>query len=192
LFKDDVGFGMLDGLAYSSEDYKTRVIVTTEGLFKTWLRGHRKWWRESNVSQDPAKALSHMSFYTQATSADSAVIKYAELPIRKPASASIAFAMLSVRAQDIGPWDADEVVVSVMQGGKLYVVRVPAAAKVGPIPPCVELWNKALRKAETNPDDKIRDEGDAAFHRCFAERAPQEKGFPDLVRQAQAMALPSQ
>ena len=194
LLKGDQGFGMLDGLVWSSEDYKTRVVVTTEGLFKAWLRGHRQWWKENDVPQDPAKALAHTSFYTQAMSQDSAVIKYAELPIRKPGAASIAFAMLSARAQDIGPRDADEVVVSVMQGGKLTVVRVPAAAKVGPIPACVELWDEALRKAETNPDEKIRDEGDAAFHRCFAERAPREKGFADLVRQAQAIAdaLPNQ
>src|SRR5258708_5914371 len=81
LSKGDQGFGMLDGLAYVSEDFKTRVIVSTEGLFKAWLRGHRTWWNDNDVPQDTAKALRHTSFYTQAMSQDSAVFNYAELPI---------------------------------------------------------------------------------------------------------------
>jgi hypothetical protein len=84
LTKGDQGFGMLDGLRYASEDYKTLAVVTTEGLFKIWLREHRKWWRDNNVPQDPANALRHTSFYTQAMSTDAAVFKYVELPIRKP------------------------------------------------------------------------------------------------------------
>ena len=51
------------------------VVVTTEGLFKIWLREHRKWWRDNNVPQDPAKALRHTSFYTQAMSTDAAVFE---------------------------------------------------------------------------------------------------------------------
>jgi hypothetical protein len=199
LLKGDQGFGLLDGLAYVSEDYKTVAVVTTESLFKIWLREHRKWWRDNNVPEDPAKALRHVSFYTQAISTDAAVSKYAELPIKKPAAASLAFAMLGARAQDVGPQDPDEVTVAVLQGGKLYVVRVAAAARIGPFPPCQALWDDAMKKSQeeyerrqANPNAKerrrrmsIEDEGDAAFRRCFAERAPREKGFADLVRQAQ-------
>src|SRR5258707_11547003 len=57
----------------------------------------------------------------------------------------------------------------------LYVVRVPASAKVR-IAACEEFWSESLRKAEANLDgvstdegEQIRVEGDAAFHRCFAE-----------------------
>jgi hypothetical protein len=186
LTKGDQGFGLLDGLRYASEDYKTQVVVSTEGLFKVWLREHRKWWRDNNVPEDQAKALRHDSFYTQAVNADAAVSKFAELPIKKPAAASLAFAMFGMSAQDVGPWEPEEVWVAVLQGGKIYVVRVAAAAKIGPFPACKAVWDRAAKKAEAAADGMaIENEGYAAFRRCFAERAPREKGFADLVRQAQ-------
>jgi hypothetical protein len=186
LTKGDLGFGMLDGLRYASEDYKTLVVVSTEGLFKVWLREHRNWWRDNNVPQEPTKALRHGSFYTQAVSSDAAVSKYVELPIKKPAAASLAFAMLSNSAQDVGPWEAEDVTMAFLQGGKLYVIRVPAVAKIGPFPACKAVWDRAAKKAEASSDSmKIENEGYAAFRRRFAERAPREKGFADLVRQAQ-------
>ena len=189
LTKGDQGFGLLDGLVYWSDDYKTQVVVSTEGLFKVWLREHRKWWRDNNVPEDQAKALRHDSFYTQAVSADAAVSKFAELPIKKPAAASFAFAMLGNTAQDVGPWEPDEVRMALLQGGKLYVVRVPAAAKIGPFPACKAVWDRAAKKAQASADGMpIENEGYAAFRRCFAERAPREQGFADLVRQAQEIA----
>src|SRR4051794_34648079 len=147
LLKGDLGFGMLDGLAYGSEDYKTRVVVTTEGLFKAWLRDHRKWWKDNELPQDPAKALAYETFYTQAVNSDATLSRYAELPIKKPQAASAAYAMLGGWAQDDGPWEPDELVMSVIQGGKLYVVRVPASTKVGPFPACQAVWDKAESKA---------------------------------------------
>ena len=186
LSQGDQGFGMLDGLRYASGDYKTQVVVTTEGLFKNWLREHRKWWGKDDVPQDPAQALRHVSFYTQAVSQDAAVFKYVELPIKKPAAASLAFAMLGTSAQDVGAWDAEEVRVAVLQGGKLYVVRVAAAAKVGPFPACNAQWDQAIKKSRG--DMKREDADHAAFRRCFVERAPRDKAFADLVRQAQEIA----
>ncbi len=150
LTKGDQGFGMLDGLRYASEDYKTLAVVTTEGLFKIWLREHRKWWRDNNVPQDPANALRHTSFYTQAMSTDAAVFKYVELPIRKPAAATLAFAMLGTSAQDVGPWEAEDVTVALLQGGKLYVVRVKTSAKIGPFPSCKAQWDQAIKKSRGN------------------------------------------
>lgn len=201
LLRSDLGFGMLDGLVYASEDYKTRVVVTTEGLFKAWLRDHRKWWKDNELPEDPAKALAHVAFYTQAVNADAALSKYAELPIKKPQAASIAYATLGGWSQDDGPWEPDELVMSVVQGGKLYVVRVPASTKLGPFPSCQAGWDEAerksneafQRKAKAPDGSKIREDGAAAFRRCFAERAPKDKGFADLVRQAQAIvdALPA-
>jgi len=195
LLRGDLGFGMLDGLVYRSEDDKTRVVVTTEGLFKTWMRDHRKGWYGREMPQDPAKALADESFYTQAVNSDATLAKYAELPIRKPAAASAASAMLGGWSQDDGPWEPDELVLSVLQGGKLTVVRVQASTKLGPFPACQAVWdaaerksNEAFQKKSKVPDGgKIREGGAAAFRRCFAEHAPKDKGFADLVRQAQAI-----
>src|SRR5262245_39433252 len=54
LFKGDAGFGLLDGLVYSSADEKTHIIVTTEALLDHWLRDHKDWWGPAvaNVPQD--------------------------------------------------------------------------------------------------------------------------------------------
>jgi hypothetical protein len=199
LIKGDMGFGLLDGVRYGAGDSDTMVVVTTEGLFKTWLREHRKWWRDNNVPQDPAEALRHDSFYTQAMSTDAAVHRFAELPVKKPAAASLVFAMVGTRAQDIGSREADEVTLALLQGAKLYLVRAKAGAKLGPFPPCNEIWTKAEQKSkaeferhQANPNARtpsrqssIEDEADKAFRRCFAERAPRDKGFANLVQQAQ-------
>ena len=115
LTKGDRASDCSTGCDMHPRTHKTMVVVTTEGLFRTWLREHRKWWRDNNVPQDPAKALRHTSFYTQAMSTDAAVFKYAELPIKKPAAASLAFAMLGTRAQDVGPWEAEEVTVALFR-----------------------------------------------------------------------------
>ena len=48
-------------------------------------------------------------------STDAAVFKYAELPVRKPAAASLVFAMVGTRAQDVGPWEAEEVTVALFR-----------------------------------------------------------------------------
>ncbi|MFZ3335779.1 MAG: hypothetical protein WA199_07485, partial [Xanthobacteraceae bacterium] len=36
----DEDFGLLDGMVYGGIDAKTRVIVTTDGLFRHWLQEH--------------------------------------------------------------------------------------------------------------------------------------------------------
>ena len=66
-------------------------------------------------------ALRDESFYTQAISTDAAVVKFNELPIAKPASATSAFAMLAGRTQDSTPNAADEVFVAALANGKVYV-----------------------------------------------------------------------
>src|SRR5436190_2128826 len=41
LFTGDQGFGVLDGLLYSSADDKTHIIVSTDGLLDHWLKEHK-------------------------------------------------------------------------------------------------------------------------------------------------------
>ena len=150
------------------------VVVTTEGLFRTWLREHRKWWNDNNVPLDPAQALRHTSFYTQALNTDAAVFKFAELPVKKPAAASLVFAMVGTRAQDVGSREANEVTLALLQGGKLYVVRVKAGTKLGPFPPCDEIWDKA---PQNSPEGL--DRADRAFRRCFACARRATRDFPN-------------
>jgi hypothetical protein len=202
LFKGDEDFGLLDGLLYSSADDKTHVVVTTDALLDHWLKEHKDWWEPPlvNVPQDVNAALQSEAFYTQALMTDAAVFRYVDLPIAKPAKATLAFAMLVGRAQDIGPVTPGEIIVSVVGGGRAFVVSAPASVKVTPIAACGEIWRQAEKAAQARgggagagssddnrSDETIRQEGDAAFHRCFAQRAKSQGFFAALVKQAQAL-----
>jgi len=204
-------FGLLDGLLYASPDGKTRVVVTTEVLLGHWLRGHKDWWGPTvpNVPQGVEAALKSEAFYTQALNTDAAISRYVEIPVSKPAKARFAFAMLVARAQDLGPRTPDELIVSIVQGARVLVVSAPAKARIDRAPACEEIWQEALRKAaksrEANEapeqkDDKLseqatrmEEEGDAAFHRCFAQHAKNQGFVAALTRQVQALVdrLPS-
>ncbi len=178
-------------------DDKTHIIVTTDALLAHWLREHKDWWgpKVANVPQQVNAALTSEAFYTQALQTDAAISKYVELPVAKPAQAKFAFAMLSARSQDIGPRTADELIVAVVQGTRVFVVSAPANAKIEPMPACQQIWQEAEQKAAAAQDayiasqlkdeklseqsNRLQEEGDAAFHRCFAQRAKSEKFFAE-------------
>jgi hypothetical protein len=202
LFRGDIGFGTLDGLTFSAPK-DANLVVTTRGLLERWVRDHKDWWNASvaNVPQDPIAALQTEAFYTQAISADAAVARFAEFPISKPANADVAYAMLVMRRQDIGPGSPDEVLVGVLSGARLYIVSVPASAEIKLMPACEKLWDDALAKSNKllesnatsgNKDEKLfdeqnrmQDQGDAAMRQCFAERVTSDAAFAKLTKQAQ-------
>jgi hypothetical protein len=212
LVTGDFGFGLLDGLNYASPDGKTHVIVTTDSLFDHWLREHRDWWgpKTENVPQQVDAALRSEAFYTQALQTDSAISRYVELPLVRPAKAKFAFAMLIARTQILGPRTPDELMVSVVWGGRVFVINASTRTRVKPIPVCDAIWKEGERKAAEAQDAYIasqledkelfeqgtraEEDGDAAFHRCFAERARSQPFFAALTGQAQALldALPLQ
>jgi hypothetical protein len=204
LFKGDEGFGLLDGLLFSSADDKTHLTVTTDALLDHWLKEHKDWWEPplANVPQDVGAALKSEAFYTQALMTDAAIMKYAELPVARPAKASFAFAMLVARSQDVAPRAPDELIVAVAGGGRVFVVSAPASAKMNPIPACQEIRRAAERKtakareaAASEPKDdklseqvtRVEEEGDAAFRGCYAQRAKSQAAYATLARRAQAL-----
>jgi hypothetical protein len=205
LFKGDQGFGLLDGLLYSSADDKTHIVVSTDALLDHWLKEHKDWWggTVANVPQEVGAVFKSEAFYTQVLQTDAAVFKYAELPVAKPGAAKLASAMLVARAQDLGPRTPDELIVAVLQGGRVFVVTAPASARIEPMPACERIWQEAVRKstaaqeayAKSEPKDeklaeqstRLEEEGDAAFRRCFAERATSHASFAMLTQQAQVL-----
>src|SRR4051794_13868115 len=186
-YKGDEDFGTLDGLRFDSllgengqkagstgkdEKYvepKSHIVVTSETMFERWLRAHKDWWGKNikNVPQQMAKALSDESFYTQAISNGSAVVKFSPLPIAKPLGATFAYAMLAGRTQSEIPDAADEVIVAVIANSKVYVAE-------GSITPKVKIAACIARKKAEPMDDKVRQNSEAAYARCFAQRAPQQ------------------
>lgn len=221
LSKGDEGFGMLDGLRFDAElgengekagengadgkyvEPKAHIIVTTQTLFERWLRAHKDWWGKNtrNVPQQIGSALSDESFYTQAISTDSAVINFDALPIEKPAPATFSYGFLAARTQDEIPNAADEVFVSGLANGKVYIAYGSIAPKVQ-VASCLEMRAGYAKKAEAADEkfrrreidrktyDKLGDfhqQGEDAFKRCFTQRAPQQPSFAEAAKQAQAL-----
>ena len=138
LIEGDEGFGLLDGMVYGKVDAKTRVIVTTDKMFQLWLHQHKNWLGKDSASlpQRPSAAVKEDAFYTQAVLTDSAIVRFAELPVRKPAGAAFAFAMLAARTQSDIPPKADEIFIAMAHGGRMFVADTKEFDAVGPIASC--------------------------------------------------------
>jgi hypothetical protein len=220
-YKGDEGFGMLDGLRFDAElgkrgekaggngadgqyvEPKAHIIVTTQSLFERWLLVHKDWWDKGarNVPQRIGSALKDESFYTQAISSGSAVINFNLLPLVKPATATFAYGILAGRTQSEVPDTADEVFVSALADGKVYVAYGSIDPEVK-IAECIAIRTDYNKRAETAEDDlrfnkidqkaydklgNFRQQGEGAFRRCFTRRAPQQPSFAEATRQARAL-----
>jgi hypothetical protein len=198
LAEGDASVGLLDGLVYAAPDARTRIVVTTRELLDKWLAGHRHWWNDKNdMPQGFEPALKSEAFYTQALYTDAYFFAFTDLPVTRPAGVTFAFATLVGRAQDFGLETPDEIVVTLLAGGRAYVIVAPAAAKAETTPQCLQGWKKAeaqAEKAESDKGDQLREAGYRTYRRCFAAQAPRRGYFPALVKQAQALidALPKQ
>ena len=220
LYEGDEGYGTLDGLRFDANvgdtgepagskpdgtyvEPKAHIIVTTQTMFARWLRAHKDWWDKGvkNVPQQIGAALRDESFYTQAISTGAAVINFNELPVARPASATLAYAMLAGHTQSEIPDTADEVFVAALANGKAYVAFSSIAPKVQ-IPACSAIradYNKRSEDADEAFRQKridmkaygklgnLRQQGEDAFRRCFTERAPKQSAFAAATKQAQAL-----
>jgi hypothetical protein len=220
-YHGDEGFGTLDGLRFDAElgkngemagandadgKYvapKSHIIVTTETLFERWLHGHREWWDKNlkNVPQQIASALKDESFYTQAISTGSAVINFNMLSVAKPATAIFASAILVGRTQSEIPDAADQIFVSALANGKVYIAYGTIDPEVK-IDECVAIRTGYNKRSEQADDDfrfgkidkktydrlgNLRQQGEDAFRRCFTQRAPRQSSFAQAAGQAQAL-----
>jgi hypothetical protein len=180
LYKGDSGFGHLDGLGFASEGDKFQAVVTTTTLLKHWLREHR----EDGMPQEIDAAFRSDRFYYYAIQ-DSAFGKYAELPIAKPASASVAVAVLGLRGNGDIKGSPTEIDVVVIQGEKVFFLADSDAVKTAEIPACEKVWKQMM--ARKVPQDAMAKEDQAmtAFTACFAKAAPSQSWFAAAVKKAQ-------
>jgi hypothetical protein len=219
--KGDEGFGKLDGLRFDAltgrsgekagqdgadgkyVEPKAHIVVTTKTLFERWLRAHKDWWDKGakNVPQQTGAALKDESFYTQAVVDGSAVVSFNSLPIAKPAGASFAHAMLAGRTQSEIPDSANQVFVSTIAGGKVYVAYGSISPEVA-VPACTAIRTGYNQKSDHADDDlrsgkidrkayeglgNLRQKGEDAYKRCFIERAPKQPAFAEATRQAEKL-----
>lgn len=200
----EMGFGQLDGLVAASADGKSSVIVTTVPLLMDWLRGHKNWWGKKHAAmpQDIAAALRTEGFYTQATASDAAMVQYGALPVKKPAGATLAFAIFAARTQDMSPPAPDQVFVTLVKGGKVFIGHAPLAQAIVPDPSCAALRATFHQRAEKAfeayragglKDARLADrasarekEGDEKQRRCVGEKLA-AGARAQAAKQAQAM-----
>ena len=109
--------------------------------------------------------------------------------------------MLSARRQDYFPSTPDEILIGAIVPPRVYVVSMPAAAKIKMMAPCAKQFKDAEAKAtrmleqtqrsETKEEKQVdefdhsREQADEAMRRCFATRAKSDPAFARLTRQAQ-------
>jgi hypothetical protein len=185
----ELGAGALDGLAFG--DGKAGVaVVTTDGLLRLW------------VGSDPATSLANDSFdYSGAFGADAAVTAVVPLPIRAPAGAGLAVARLATQCNGTCSLP-DYLAVVVLTGGRARLALVRAALPPAPATDCDGVWQQAIaryREAYARFDadrsgpnayqlltaaSRLEAEGGQAVQQCLR----QDRGFPALTRQAQALA----
>ena len=115
--------------------------------------------------------------------------KYAELPLVKPSAATFSYAILAVRQNGDGPRTPDKVVIAVMQGPRVFVASTPASAKVRPIPACDRIWKTRWKQDQeaANSNTHVGEDAEAAFLRCYRQRAKRQGFFAAITGQAQAL-----
>ena len=181
LFKGDIGFGHLDGLAFATEGDKQQAVVTTTSLLKHWLAEHRK----DPMPQEIDAAFRSDTFYYAAIQ-DSAFAKYAELPITKPASVSVAVAVLGVRGNGDLKGPPHEIDVVAIQGEKVFFLASSEAIKTAEIPACEKVWKQMMARKLPKDDMAREDQAMAAYTKCFAKEAPSQTWFAAATRKAQS------
>jgi hypothetical protein len=202
LFKGDLETGILDGLAFTGSK-NMRLVVTTKGLAERWIKSPDGLAaKEGEVPSDLPTALKQDDFYTRASSADAAVGNMGELPVTKPAGTEFAFAMLTGRRQDLVPVPATEILIGAIVPPRVYVVSMPIA-KINVTAPCVKLFKDAEKKADkivnanekaankrddevvSDEAERVREQGDDAMRKCFAQNLRSSPTFAKLTKQAQ-------
>jgi hypothetical protein len=206
LFKGDMGFGTLDGLVLQADGDKGQMVVTTRPLLTRWLREHRNWWDDTQMPPEPDAAFRLEAFYTQAISTDAAIVRFVDIPLDVPDKPVVA--TLGWRTQDNAPNAAGEVYVAAVRGERAFVsvkeLEPPfeIEACTTPRTAAEKKLEEAAANSEASPDqakeadqnsDKMREQIETEFKRCFAERAPKELRFAEAVKLARALydAMPA-
>jgi len=181
LFKNDIGFGHLDGLGFASEGDKLQAVVTTAALLKHWLSEHRS----DGMPQDAGAAFKSDRFYYYAIQ-DAAFAKYAELPVTKPSGVTSAVAVLGVRGNGDLKGPPQEIDVVAVKGDKIYYLAATEAMKTAEIPACEKIWKQMM--ARKTPQDLMAKEDQAmdAYTTCFAKEAPGQSWYAAAVKKAQS------
>lgn len=154
-----------DGLFFLWRD--ARVFVTTRGLWQRTVAAARP---VAGGTVDEALAFATVS-------SDTGYLRFAEAPVRHGPSTRVARATVGLFAQALGAWPPRDLVVTVEQGDRIYVVATELDPASPQVPACEARWNESPQQ---DPDFAI-------YRRCVGAALPSTPGFADAVRQAQAI-----
>lgn len=195
----EIGFGLLDGLAFDSTDKNTRVVVTTSALLESWLPT-ASW---AQVPRDIDSAVRSEAFYTQGIDDDAAFYKFAEISVPTPPTARLTYAMIVQRSQDFTLGPPDEIIVTVVRREKIFIVSRRNAVALRRIAACDAIARDYQARedvafaayrasglkdtASFNKAEKLVSDGDIAYRHCFGEHAKEQPAFAGAIRQAKSI-----
>ncbi|MFG1319555.1 hypothetical protein [Xanthobacter autotrophicus] len=204
LLDGQIESGEPDGLRFSDTDFTTRLLVSPEPVFTSWLAGRAK---EENAPPALAggikAAMASDLFYTYAISSDAAFSSYVELPVAA-GEGETAYAALGLFSQDVAANQVpDSIVITRIAGGRVIIGTSEAKVAIKSIPACDQVWKTYAAKAKTlraaaqksKKDDDPRwddasraeDDGSAAYRACFAKEARSQPFFAAAVARAEAL-----
>jgi hypothetical protein len=192
--------GLPDGILYESQDGSIRVLVTTHDLMRSWIA-----WlfdRDTVVSRDPRVALGNEDVLTQLFDVDAHVYSYTDIPVDS-APLGILSAKLVARSQDYSPGPANEIIVGVARGTRIFIIDSPSRDTL-PIPPrCRASADSGTARSKSLVDSAFRvtppdtallttvfhndDRTNSLFRRCYGEAVGGEPRFQDLVAQVRRL-----
>lgn len=197
LLRGDLGFDVLNGLEWDSKAGSGNLVVSTEALLDRFLTAHPQ------LPAMVADSLMKDDFYTFSTPADAAWSSFAVVPVATPGAEWRTVARLGARRQDYFEMVPDSLAISATGRGRVYLLEVKVTAKVHLIPACHKIWvayqsrsKAALAKyygSHLKDKDAFQESvdlteiGDTASRKCFAEKAPREAFFADVIREAQVL-----
>jgi hypothetical protein len=189
-----------DGILYQSRDSTIQVLVTTRDLMLSWIDSSFS--GDTTVSRDRAHALANDDVLEQIFERGGAVYPYADIPVDSTLLGVVSAKLIS-RFQGEAGSEANEIMVSVARGTRIFVIDAPARDTL-PIPlACSESVDsgKAISKAlidsawQSTPQDTMLTEKAfqndirtrAQFRRCYGDAALRNPRSQALVAQVREL-----
>lgn len=195
----------LDGLRFADKDFNTRIVVTPDSVFRTWLAARAKdEGAPAELGKGVKAAMTTSEFYGEAIGFDGGFFQpYMELPVAA-APGEEAYAVLGQQV-DSPPGNTmpNEIAIVRIADGKAMAGITIAKLGAKPIAACEAVWKpfqtkadalqKAVEKDNKEQDPrwdeitKIQDEGSNAFRACFAKEAASQPFMAAAVKRAEGL-----
>lgn len=195
----------LDGLSFADKDYNTRLVVTAEPLFQSWLAARAKDdGAPAALAGGPKAAMGTTEFYTEGIGFDGGFYQpFVEIPVTA-APGETAFAVLGLQTEEpSGNTTPNQIALLRIADGKAMLGTAMVTMDEQPIAVCDAVWTPYKTKAdalqklvekENKSDDprwdeivKIASDGSDAYRACFAKEAPKQPFFATVTKTADAL-----